>query len=856
MACRDWFVWCLCCVLLLCSSFVGCAGEDVSVTRESLISPVQISAVHARRGGVSRASMDTGGSDVRWQPAALMTQPRSGHTATVLPDGNVLVVGGVDGGALASAELFDRLTGRWRATASMNVARHGHTATMLPNGRVLVAGGEQFPLLPIAEVYDPDTETWETVGQMTVTRINHIAVWLPDSGTVMVTGGYEGNFGVRSSAEVYDPATKMWLAVAPMSLARQYHTAVWLPEVSRVLVIGGLSNSNVSLEFAELYDPVTNFWTPAASMKQARYQHTTTRLPSGDILVAGRTANAELYDPLTNTWECAGTTTSPTCEGVMNHGRYAMSATWVSVAGRVLVAGGWQGTFRAYTEWYDPATKTWTVTDGLLSGRAGHTSTLLSGMHLPGTAEPSDYVLVAGGYTISSTLATSELFDPGALGAVCSTSDECLSGMCVDGVCCDSACDGGDCDACSVLFGASINGVCELLSNTPCDDGDYCTTQDTCQAGICTEGEPVVCHASDPCRLPGICDSATGLCTNPAVPNRTPCDDNNVCTQTDVCIAGECMGYDSVECTPVDDCHQAGVCDPASGICSSPVRPDGASCDDGMLCSQDDVCIAGVCVGGPPVACPPVHSCQEHGVCNPETGGCHYDLKPNGSFCDDDSACTNNDTCMFGLCVGETAVVCDALDSCHQPGACDPQTGLCSNPVKADGEACDDSNACTTGDTCQRGVCVAGGLETCEPTSPCRESGVCSPESGCTEVDKPDGTVCDDGDRCTIADTCMEGGCRGTDVVCESLNECLESVCDVATGECVEVAILDHTECSNGRCESGVCSPVDTLGGGGCDCDVSAGQRPHRAPWIVLLLVVFAWSARQRRIGLHRPCSR
>ena len=75
-------------------------------------------------------------------PTGFLGHGRGWHTATLLPKGTVLVAGG-DGnsGALASAELYNPVTGTWSATGDLAHARDVHRATLLPNGKVLVSGG-------------------------------------------------------------------------------------------------------------------------------------------------------------------------------------------------------------------------------------------------------------------------------------------------------------------------------------------------------------------------------------------------------------------------------------------------------------------------------------------------------------------------------------------------------------------------------------------------------------------------------------------------------------------------------------------------------------------------------------------
>jgi hypothetical protein len=129
----------------------------------------------------------------------------------LLPNSTVLVAAGYDSdsGELASAELYAPATGTWTATGSLNPARFSHTATLLPNGEVLVAGGERgFSSLASAELYDPTSGTWTATGHLNAARYGHTATLL-SNGEVLVAGGFK--FGVLASAELYDTgiATKV-----------------------------------------------------------------------------------------------------------------------------------------------------------------------------------------------------------------------------------------------------------------------------------------------------------------------------------------------------------------------------------------------------------------------------------------------------------------------------------------------------------------------------------------------------------------------------------------------------------------------------------------------------------------------
>lgn len=210
---------------------------------------------------------------------------------------------------------------------------------------------------------------------------------------------------------------------------------------------------------------------------------------------------------------------------------------------------------------------------------------------------------------------------------------EHLTATCVEGACEDGAC------------------VARALSGTGCDDGDLCTSADRCEAGRCG-GTPVVCTALDQCHDVGVCDSQTGECSNPVL-SEVACDDGDRCTQGDACTGGVCTGT-AVECVAKDQCHEVGVCNPDTGACSDPVKEDGVGCDDADKCTESDVCAAGVC-GGSPVVCVALDQCHLAGVCDPGTGVCSNPAKPNGTPCDDLDSCTRGDVCSSGFCFGPNA---------------------------------------------------------------------------------------------------------------------------------------------------------------------------------------------------------
>lgn len=235
-----------------------------------------------------------------WSTTGSMHDARFEHTATLLPNGKVLVAGGAQSGPtalviLATAELYDPATGTWTPTGSMNTSRAEFTATLLPNGEVLVAGGfTSSPSPASAELYNPATGTWSVTGSMIVFVANHTATLLPD-GEVLVAGGGSG-----SLAQLYDPATGTWSATGSMSTNRRFHTATLLPN-GDVLAAGGEIGSSIRAS-AELYDPASGTWSATGSMTTARSRHTANLLPDGRVLVAGgmgstfvSLSSAELY---------------------------------------------------------------------------------------------------------------------------------------------------------------------------------------------------------------------------------------------------------------------------------------------------------------------------------------------------------------------------------------------------------------------------------------------------------------------------------------------------------------------------------------------------------------------------------
>jgi hypothetical protein len=309
-------------------------------------------------------------------------------------------------------------------------------------------------------------------------------------------------------------------------------------------------------------------------------------------------------------------------------------------------------------------------------------------------------------------------------------------------------------DPCFIAVCEPSDGSCSdaVLAGGSCDDGDACTQGDACDDDGGCAGLAIVCDDGIPC-TGDQCDS--GLCVYTSL-DGAECNDGDPCTVKDTCFSATCSG----EAKSCDDGKLCTIdtCTDESGLCTH-TFDDGASCDDASACTEQDLCSQGVCLGSV-VHCDDENLCTDD-ACEPESGCI---VTPNTVACPDGDVCTGPDVCDQGECLA-APIVCDDAIACTVD-ACEPGEGCVHTP---DTEACDDGNPCTTD------KCLVG--------------------KGCISV--PNTLECDDGSLCTFGDVCAGGLCAGQPIVCNDGVDCTEDMCDTETGFCQSVA--DDAVCDDGN---------------------------------------------------------
>lgn len=355
--------------------------------------------------------------------------------------------------------------------------------------------------------------------------------------------------------------------------------------------------------------------------------------------------------------------------------------------------------------------------------------------------------LVAGTCELAA-LATGTCDD----GQPCTLSDQCQGGTCVgapapsypQGPCSIKGCD--------PAAGGYV--VTHLPAGATCSDANPCTLVDACDgAGACLAGPGLVC-AGTACQA-AACDPKTGGCAAIAL-DATPCDDGQLCTSGDTCASGACKsGAWTCQCQFAKDCIDAnpctaGVCD--AGTCSQ-LPLDSTVCDDGTACTTGDACVAGACLPASTTTCDDGNACSAD-ACVAATGAC-TSAPLSELQCSDASLCTQTDICQQGACISGAAVVCAPSTACSAVG-CNPATGACESVALAG--PCTGTDLCIVGQQCSGGACKGGVAVVCADDNPCTIDS-CTPASGnCTAVAVANSTSCGTYQQCTQGNcTCALG---------------------------------------------------------------------------------------------------
>jgi len=596
--------------------------------------------------------------DPAWSTTENMGTARRLHTATLLADGRVLVVGGIGGtssggpGAasktLATTEIFDPAGGgSWTSAGTMSEGRIYHSATRLIDGRVLVVGGTGNGPgggSSSSEIYEPKTNTWSKGPTLPGPRVLHGAAALTD-GTVLIAGGLakaaSGTTTTTSSSDfllptvLFEGDSKPFRTLTPPPSAPIFNVnpVVVAGTDKRTFFIGGLKPSCeattctvASTTEVIVYEESGNSWRTFAKMRRPRVSTVWQRLIAaalfGDgkqmMIVGGGDDSGELLD-LTLAKSALGGELSDLWTGARME--RLPSGDVISIGGFVPTAPGGDIVLKFFPAPLVRHAKTlrWVNASSPARRRWDHTTTVLS----------DGRVLIVGGQNKDEALAIAEIFKPLELGEKCADSGDCASAFCVDGVCCDTTCS-GQCEACSA------SGKCLPVVGSPRGLRPLCdsTGSDVCNAKVC-DGKTV-----DQCVLPNGTKCADAVCNVSSFTAEGGCDGKGACIKP---AGKECAPFGCSEdgcrttCAGPTDCANGSIC--ASGKC---IAASGGACNAELSAS--------IGTDGKETACHPFRCVQATGKCA--------------------DSCVRSDDCAGGF-------VCGGTSKCEQPVVAADEGGGC-----------------------------------------------------------------------------------------------------------------------------------------------------------------------------------
>ena len=361
---------------------------------------VSLSAIGLAGTAATPALAGSGG----FSSTGSMNVARDGHTATLLSNGEVLVIGGFNytNGYLASAELYNPAKGKWTLTGSLSFPLAGYGVVLLQNGEVLVAGGYNpticcggAPPLASAELYNPSTGTWTATGSMTTAR-EAVGLTLLPNGEVLAAGG-ENAGGYLNSAELYNPATGTWTATGNMTTAAAGGAVV-------------LPNGDVFVDDIDIYHPATGTFTALSAPPPAGVGGPIGLVLNRNVLTYTGFGGG-IYDLSTNQWTIYPRPPCDTARQNCGAGAALLNTGILLVAGGITKVNAQPYPIEetnGLAELFDPSTLTWASTGKMNKDRIGQSMTLL----------PNGQVLVAGGESYDNgvgalrPIATCELYTP------------------------------------------------------------------------------------------------------------------------------------------------------------------------------------------------------------------------------------------------------------------------------------------------------------------------------------------------------------------------------------------------------------------------------------------------------------